>query len=77
MTIDKLGKGYDFYKKNKGDVTSWVDCIDMVGRHLFTLDGQKIYNLFSDYPHELSPEEKAIFDKENPYWAKFFDDRSR
>lgn len=46
--------------------------MDKVGLYLFTFDRKKIYNLFSDYPHNLSPEEKKIFDEENPYWKKFF-----
>lgn len=36
----------------------------------------KIYNLFKDYPYNLTSEEKEIFDKENPYWADFFKDRN-
>ncbi len=39
---------------------------------LFTFDKKKIYNLFADYPHNLTPQEKANFDKENPYWVEFF-----
>ncbi len=50
----------------------WVNTVDRVGLYLFTFDRKKIYNLFSDYPHNLSPEEKKIFDEENPYWKKFF-----
>ena len=38
----------------------------------FDFDKVKIYNLFADYPHNLTPEEKEIFDKENPYWCDFF-----
>ena len=33
---------------------------------------KKVLNMFLDYPHELTDEQKAIFDKENPYWADFF-----
>lgn len=54
----------------------WVDNPDKVGEHLFTFNGGKTaYNLFSDYPNSLTPEEKEIFDKENEYWAEFFKDR--
>ena len=26
----------------------------------------------TDYPDKLTAEQKEIFDKENPYWVKFF-----
>lgn len=67
--------GYDIYKENETDNIWWVDSYDTVGEHLFTFDKVKIYNLFADYPHNLTPEEKEIFDRENPYWAEFFSDR--
>lgn len=53
----------------------WIDNPDKFGEMLFSFDGVKIFNLFRDYPHELSKEQKTIFDKENPYWADFFKDR--
>lgn len=59
---------------NKKKVT-WIEKPDTIGEHLFTFDGEKIFNLFRDYPHELTEEEKKIFDEENPYWADFFKDR--
>ncbi len=31
--------------------------------------------MFADYPHKLTAEQKAVFDKENPHWADFFSDR--
>ena len=66
---------HDFYKNNKTDVIYWIDDVENIGGFLFTFDKQKIYNLFADYPHNLTPDEKAIFDKENPYWFDFFSDR--
>ena len=67
-----IGMGFSFYKNRKTDIIYWVDNKDTVGEHLFTFDKEKIYNLFADYPHNLTPEEKEIFDKENPYWCDFF-----
>lgn len=64
-----------FYKRHKTDVVFWVDNPETIGEQLFSFDKTKIYNLFSDYPNSLSPCEKEIFDKENPYWADFFKDR--
>lgn len=64
-----------FYKNNRGDKIWWIDNSDTVGEWLFTFDKKTIFNMFQDYPHELTPEQKEIFDKENPYWAEFFQDR--
>lgn len=66
---------YNFYKNKKSDKVYWVDNLDVKGEHLFSFDKQTIFNLFADYPHKLTPEQRAIFDKENPYWADFFRDR--
>lgn len=63
---------YDFYKENETDRIWWVNTVDNIGLYLFSFDRKKIYNLFSDYPHKLSAEEKRIFDEENPYWKAFF-----
>ena len=62
----------DFYKNNKSDVIWWVDDLDYIDRFLFSFDKKKIYNLYKDYPQNLTAKEKAIFDKENPFWADFF-----
>lgn len=64
----------DFYKENENDIIWWVNDLDTKGEFLFRFDKRKIYNLFADYPHNLTKEEKEIFDKENPYWAEFFSD---
>jgi len=56
--------------------TVWeVEEIGTVGKLLFSFDKKKIYNLWIDYPHGFTKEEKEIFDKEYPYWADFFKDR--
>lgn len=65
----------DFYKNNESDSVWWIDNLETVGEFLFSFDKNKIYNLFADYPYNLSKEEKEIFDKENPYWKDFFKDR--
>lgn len=65
----------DFYKQNESDEIWWTDKLDTVGEFLFSFDQKKIYNLFADYPYNLTKEEKEIFDKENPYWKDFFEDR--
>ena len=66
---------YQWYRENEGDRVWWLDNVDEVGEYIFSFDRVKKYNLFQDYPHNLTPEEKEIFDKENPFWVKFFADR--
>lgn len=65
----------DFYKNNPSDKIWWLDNPDVVGEFVFSFDKKKTFNLFADYPHNLTPEQKEIFDKENPYWKDFFKDR--
>ena len=62
----------DFYKKQKNDKVWWTKEIDIIGEFLFSFDKETIFNLFADYPDKLSPEQKEIFDKENPFWAEYF-----
>ena len=65
------------YKNNPDDKIQWVDN-DRIGVWEFTFDGGKtIFNMFMDYPYKLTPEQKAIFDKENPYWADYFKARNK
>ena len=65
----------NWYKENETDVIWWLDTSDMDGEFIFSFDKQTAFNMFADYPHKLTPEQKDIFDKENPYWADFFKDR--
>lgn len=65
-----------FFKNNPTDKIWWVDNIgEAVGEFLFSFDRVKIYNMFQDYPYNMTEEEVEIFDWENPYWAEFFADR--
>ncbi len=81
---------YEFYKRNPRDKIWQVehfilldkdkgyspDNIDrIIGELLISFDRKKIYNLWIDYPHNFTKEEKEIFDKENPYWRDFFKSR--
>ncbi|MEG0998877.1 MAG: hypothetical protein RSC99_10035 [Clostridiales bacterium] len=79
-----LNSFYHFYKENENDKIWQVDEIEKIdgneisyvrGKLLYSFDKKKIYNLWTDYPWELTKEEKNLFDKENPYWADFFKDR--
>ena len=64
------------YKENDADIVWWVDTDWFArGLMLITFDKKKFYNLFEDYPQNMTLEEVEIFDKENPFWAEFFSDR--
>lgn len=62
-------------KENLSSGFKWIENPDRVGEMLFTFDGKRVFNLFRDYPHELTDEQKQLFDTKNPYWAEFFKDR--
>lgn len=64
-----------FRKNNENDVIWWVANPDVIGEWLFSFDKKTIFNMFRDYPYKLTAKQKAIFDKENPYWVNFFKDR--
>ena len=66
-----------FYKKHEDDKVWWVDEIGTKGKFLFSFDKKRIFNLYRDYPFELTKEEKDIFDKENPFWAEQLGNRKR
>ena len=65
-----------FQKNNEYDNIWWIRPNDL-GNFEFTFDREHIFNLFRDYPWQLTAEQKAIFDRENPFWADFFADRSK
>jgi hypothetical protein len=70
-----VARNNHFYKENPSDKIWWVDDPTTKGDWLFSFDRETVFNMFEDYPWKLTPEQKAIFDKENPYWAEFFADR--
>ena len=61
--------------KNSAGKVKWLRNPKRKGEFLFTFDGNRVFNLFRDYPHELTEEQKRTFDAENPYWVNFFKDR--
>lgn len=60
----------DWYKNEPSDAIWWRDNLDAVGEFLFSFDKQTTLNFFRDYPDRLTPEQKAIFDRENPVLAR-------
>lgn len=56
-----------WYKNHRGDKIYWKDQPDVCGEWVFSFDKKTEYNMFLDYPQNLTPEQKAIFDKENPH----------
>lgn len=65
----------NWYKNKPTDKIWWLDNPNKVGEWVFSFDKKKTFNMFADYPHALTKEQKAIFDTENPYWKDFFKDR--
>lgn len=65
-----------WYKENENSNVWWLDNGDDIkGVMIFSFDKRKQYNLFQDYPHNMSKDEVELFDKENPFWVDFFKDR--
>ena len=60
----------DWYKNEPDDKIWWRDNLESVGEFLFSFDKQRLFNFFEDYPEKLTPEQRAVFDKENPELAK-------
>lgn len=64
-----------FYKKNRRDKVYWFDD-GKIGPLEVSFDKVIILNLWQDYPHNFTAEQKELFDRENKYWAKFFKSRT-
>ena len=60
-------------KNNTEDIIWGLDNgADTKGEWVFSFDKKRRFNMFADYPWKLTPEQKEIFDRENPYWRDFF-----
>lgn len=70
MGEPKMPKPY-WRKENPGDKVWWYEDPGDIGTIIFSFDKKKKFYLYRDYS-KMTPEEKAIFDKENPFWAEFF-----
>lgn len=57
-------------KENSG--VEWTSTPYSIGEHTFRVNGGKEHNLFADFPHNLTPEEVAVFRREESYWADYF-----
>ena len=75
--LNKENSNFRFYKKKDNDKIWSVEEIGYIGKLLYSFDKKNIYNLWTDYPHNFTKEEKDLFDKENPYWKEFFSDRDQ
>lgn len=65
-----------WFKNEETDTIWWLDNGDeKKGIFIFSFDQKKKYNLFEDYPHNMTPEEVVIFNNENPFWQDFFKER--
>lgn len=56
-------KNYEWYKNNPDDKIWWVDNSETVGEWLFSFDKKHIFNMFRDYPHELTDEQKKNYQR--------------
>ena len=75
--LNKENSNFRFYKKKDNDKIWSVEERRYIGKLLYSFDKKNIYNLWTDYPHNFTKEEKELFDKENPYWKEFFSGRDQ
>lgn len=62
----------DWYKEQPNEKIWWLDQHgEAIGEFIFSFDKKERFNLFRDYPWKLTPEQKKIFDEEQPFWADF------
>ena len=72
ITDDNRDQFLDFYREDGDQIWDVEKKEGEFGQFYFTFDQKKVYEFYKDYPYALSPEEKAIFDKENSVLAELF-----
>lgn len=74
--MDTPNERKEWYKNKKSDQIWWIDNPNVIGVWEFSFDKKTVFNMFQDYPYKLTKKQKELFDKENPFWADFFKERS-
>lgn len=67
----KNNNTYPWYKNKPSDKVWWKDG-ESLGEMIFSFDRIHEFNLWTDYPKKLTPDQKQVFDKENPNWKAYF-----
>lgn len=62
----------EFHKEFPEDEIWWIDDVGRYGSMLFSFDKKTIFNFWADYPHNLTAEQKQLFDKECPELAELY-----
>lgn len=75
VTGEKIDGAGDFYREKKRYEVWRLEAPDSFGINYFTFDKKNIYDMFRDYPHSLTNEEKELFDIVFPNWKEFFNSR--
>lgn len=68
---NQLGK---FRKRIEDSEILWIGDLKYYGRQYFTFDKDTIFNLHEDYPHNLTKQQKEIFDRDFPELAELFEE---
>ena len=52
---------FRWYKNNPDDKIWWLNNPEVKGEWVFSFDKKTEFNMFRDYPHALTSEQKKIF----------------
>ena len=73
IKLSELSYNYTLYKNEDKDKIWWVEPTEDIktGLPLFTFDKKTAFSVLTDYPDNLSPEQRKLFEKENPFWVDY------